>query len=105
MDALGWFCCGSVSIRAIGVRRRLYVQDNNKEKECFTKNWYLSRLIHIFELLKILEIHKGEAQKNCNYGNLLKNPFLENGSENEIIILLKIEEEELNKDVYILNYP
>ena len=48
-------------------------------------------------------MNKGdEGPKYYNYENLLKNPYID---ENEIIIQIKIDEEELNKDVYILNYP
>ena len=63
----------------------------------------------MLDSLKIIGIHKGYSINNnsFNLGTLLKYPLIEFNSNkneiinNEIIINLKIDEDDLNKDIYI----
>ena len=77
--------------------------------------------IILLETFKVIGVHKGSEEDNI-YGVLLKYPINEfyknfeainkkkdeirnvnNGKKNEIIVKLKIEKEDINKDIYILN--
>ena len=67
--------------------------------------------IILLNSFKVIGINKGKSEDNfeLNYGNLLKNSIIEFYEKyeirNEILIKIKIEKEDINKDVYILNYP
>ena len=81
------------------------------EHTCSTENGSSGGPIILLETNKVIGVHKGSGKnkEDNNYGTLLKYPISEfNGNKvikNEIIIKIKIEKEDINKDVYILNYP
>ena len=83
------------------------------EHKCSTESGSSGSPIIILDSFKVIGIHKGcpkeKDKKNINYGTLLKYPILEfngkNCGNNEIIIKIKIEEQDINKDIYILNDP
>ena len=105
------------------------------EHTCSTEVGSSGAPIILLETFKVIGIHKGSGKNKAdnNYGTLLKYPIIEfiekneikneiknelknelkneieneikNEFKNEIIIKLKIGKKDLNKDIYILNYP
>ena len=78
------------------------------EHKCSTTIGSSGSPIMLLDNFKVIGIHKGSSKnkEHFNYGTLLRYPILEfNSINNEIIIKVKIEENDINKDVYILNYP
>ena len=81
-------------------------------QESLKKDGDSSFPIVLFEIPKMIGLYnEDEERKNYNYKNLLEYAFIrfnekrDNETENEIIFHIKIDEEEKNKDIYILNYP
>ena len=67
--------------------------------------------IILLDISKVVGINKGKKEDNfeLSYGNLLKNSIIEFNEKfeikNEIFLKIRITDEDVNKDVYILNYP
>ena len=87
------------------------IKEYEIEHTCTTEDIGSGGPIILFKTNKVIGVHKGigRNKKENNYGTLLKNPINEfyekvkNTKINEIIINLKIENEDINKDIYILN--
>ena len=89
--------------------------DYNIEHKCSTKEGSSGSPILSLDSLKVIGIHKGSNENSfeINYGTLLREPILEfNGKKaidniirNEINLALKINKQNINLDIYILNVP
>ena len=80
------------------------------EHKCGTETGSSGSPILILDTLKIIGVHKGSSKKDDknNFGTLIRYPIFEFNKKyrkNEINIKVKIEKDDINKDVYILNYP
>ena len=78
------------------------------EHKCSTETGSSGGPIILLNTFKVIGVHKGSSKnkEQINYGTLLRYPILEfNSINNEIIIKIKIEENDINKDIYILNNP
>ena len=88
-----------------------YIKEYEIEHSCSTEVGSSGGPIILLDTFKVIGVHKGSGKnkEDNNYGTLLKYPiseFIGNIEiKNEIIIKIKIEKEDLNKHVYILNYP
>jgi hypothetical protein len=87
------------------------IQSFEIEHKCSTEKGSSGSPIILLNTFKVIGVHKGcgKDKEDFNFGTLLRYPILEfNGKKekkNEIIIKLKIEDNDINKDVYILNNP
>ena len=84
------------------------IKEYQIEHKCSTENGSSGGPIILLDNCKVIGVHKGGSKnkENFNFGTLIRYPIIEfNGINNEIIIKIKIEENDINKDVYILNYP
>ena len=107
------------------------IQEYEIEHTCSTEFGSSGGPIILLDSFKVIGVHKGSGKnkEDNNYGTLLMYPIIEfkkkfeekneikneekneikneekNEIKNEIIIKLKIEKEDINKDVYILNNP
>ena len=83
------------------------INDYRIEYKCWRKDEVIEGPIILLDSLKVIEINK----KLNNYGILLKDIIKEfnrienDGKKNEINLIIKINEYEINKNIYILNYP
>ena len=79
--------------------------------KCGTEKLRSGSPIILLDNFKVIGVHKETKQmgEQINFGTLLRYPILEFNKQfekkNEIIITIKIEEYDINKEVYILNYP
>ena len=88
-----------------------YIKENESNNNCINEKINLDGPIILLESFKVIGINKKNENNNMklNYGILLKNLIIEFNEKfeikNEITIKIKIEENDVNKDIYILNYP
>ena len=84
------------------------INDLNILHECSTNFGSSGGPILLLDSLKVIGVHKGQNRnQNFNYGTPLCKSIDEfkRKSFNEISLIIRINNEDLGKKIYILNYP
>ena len=88
--------------------KAVYVDNNKIEHLCSTETGSSGGPIINLENGCVFAIHVGNKGNKINLGSIIKNPIdefynLKENKKNEIILILEIEKDDINKDIYYLD--